>query len=258
MKLQDLIKYKEQIHKSAGQENTVLDLLNILLDWNASPDLLKSSKIGITVNELRKGSHTNKVQEFAKNVILKWKADVEKFKEAAQENSSSSNKSTERSGDKPGMVRSISSDSMVINSTKDKIRDKCIEMLYSACASETDHDSHLVLRKVGLIELALFKEFKETDSKYKAKVRSCISNLKDKNNPDLKERILDGRLDPMDFAKMTPEEMMSKDKQKQVEEAIKLSLHDMVTAADNQAETDMFKCGRCKQRKTKYCNPCFC
>ncbi len=256
MKVQDLIKYKEQIHKSSGQESTMLDLLNILLDWNASPDLLKSSKIGIAVNELRKGSHTDKIKELAKSVILKWKTDVEKCKESSQENSSSTNKSTEC--ENSPIVRSISSDSLVIHSTKDKIRDKCIEMLYSACASETDHDSHLVLRKVELIEFALFKEFKETDSKYKAKVRSCISNLKDKNNPDLKERILDGRLDPNDFAKMTPEEMMSKDKQKQVEEAIKLSLHELVTAADNQAETDMFKCGRCKQRKTKYCNPCFC
>ncbi len=115
----------------------------------------------------------------------------------------------------------------------------------------------LILKKVEMIELHIFQEFKETNSKYKAKIRSCISNLKDKNNPDLRESILQGRLDPKDFAKMSPEEMMSKDKQKQVEEAIKLSLHELVTAEDNQAETDMFKCGRCKQRKTKYCNPPF-
>jgi transcription elongation factor S-II len=37
-----------------------------------------------------------------------------------------------------------------------------------------------------------------------------------------------------------------------VEEAIKLSIHEAVSAADNQSETDMFKCGKCKQRKTKY------
>ena len=251
MKIQDLLKYKEQIHKSVDKENVLLDLLNILLGWNASPDLLKSSKIGITVNELRKGTNTTKVQELAKAVIIKWKADVEKMKEQTDD-SSSTNKSAEKS-----TTRTIITDSIKINSTKDKIRDKCVEMLYSACAGDTDHDGHLILKKAELIELSIFQEFKETDSKYKAKVRSCVSNLKDKNNPELKERILEGILDPRDFAKMTPEEMMSKDKQKQVEEAIKLTLHELVTAADNQAETDMFKCGRCKQRKTKYCNPCF-
>lgn len=46
--------------------------------------------------------------------------------------------------------------------------------------------------------------------------------------------------------------MMSKDRQKEKEEAEKEALHWAVAAADNQASTDMFRCGKCGERKCKY------
>jgi transcription elongation factor S-II len=45
--------------------------------------------------------------------------------------------------------------------------------------------------------------------------------------------------------------MMSKDKRAEAEKAIRESMHIAVSAKET-AETDMFKCGKCKQRKTKY------
>ena len=138
MKLPDLLKYKEQIQKSVGKETILMDLLNILLGWNASPDLLKSSKIGITVNELRKSSNNPKIQELSKTIIIKWKGDVEKLKDQSQEEMlSSTTKSSESNKPLEKIGRTISSDNITPHSTMDKIRDKCVEMIYSAVAGDT-------------------------------------------------------------------------------------------------------------------------
>lgn len=45
---------------------------------------------------------------------------------------------------------------------------------------------------------------------------------------------------------------MSADRKGQVEKAQKESMHDAVSAKGAAATTDMFRCGRCKQRKTTY------
>jgi transcription elongation factor S-II len=46
--------------------------------------------------------------------------------------------------------------------------------------------------------------------------------------------------------------MMSQDQKRMAAQAVKDNMHVAVSAVDTQAETDMFKCGRCKARKCKY------
>jgi transcription elongation factor S-II len=46
--------------------------------------------------------------------------------------------------------------------------------------------------------------------------------------------------------------MMSKDRKAIVEEAHKANLKDTLSAKPTLAATDIFKCGRCKQRKCTY------
>lgn len=57
----------------------------------------------------------------------------------------------------------------------------------------------------GMIEEEIYKEFKNTDNKYKNKIRSRVANLRDKKNPALRENVLLGSISPEKLAKMSPE-----------------------------------------------------
>ena len=52
---------------------------------------------------------------------------------------------------------------------------------------------------------AIFNEFKNTDSKYKNRVRSRVANLKDQRNPQLRQNVLIGLISPERIAGMTAE-----------------------------------------------------
>lgn len=51
----------------------------------------------------------------------------------------------------------------------------------------------------------IYQEFKSTDIKYKTRLRSRISNLKDQKNPDLRRNVLCGNISPDCIASMTAE-----------------------------------------------------
>ena len=53
------------------------------------------------------------------------------------------------------------------------------------------------------------QEIKNTDMKYKNRVQSRISNLKDWKNPNLRKTVLYGNILPDLFARMTAVEMAS-------------------------------------------------
>jgi hypothetical protein len=61
------------------------------------------------------------------------------------------------------------------------------------------------------IEEELFKLFGGVNKKYKEKGRSLLFNLKDKNNPVLKEQVLSGGIAPKYLCAMTIEELASKE-----------------------------------------------
>ena len=51
----------------------------------------------------------------------------------------------------------------------------------------------------------IFNEFKNTEMKYKNRVRSRVANLKDSKNPKLRESVLIGFIPPERIAVMTAE-----------------------------------------------------
>ncbi|XP_048436382.1 uncharacterized protein LOC103966002 isoform X2 [Pyrus x bretschneideri] len=61
------------------------------------------------------------------------------------------------------------------------------------------------------IEAELFKLFGGVNKKYKEKGRSLLFNLKDRNNPDLRERVMSGEIAPGQLCSMTAEELASKE-----------------------------------------------
>uniref|UniRef100_A0A9I9CHI0 TFIIS central domain-containing protein n=2 Tax=Cucumis melo TaxID=3656 RepID=A0A9I9CHI0_CUCME len=61
------------------------------------------------------------------------------------------------------------------------------------------------------IEEELFKLFSGVNKKYKEKGRSLLFNLKDRNNPELRERVMSGEITPERLCSMTAEELASKE-----------------------------------------------
>ncbi|XP_010541634.1 PREDICTED: uncharacterized protein LOC104815043 isoform X1 [Tarenaya hassleriana] len=61
------------------------------------------------------------------------------------------------------------------------------------------------------IEVELFNLFGGVNKKYKEKGRSLLFNLKDKNNPELRKRVISGEIPPARLCSMTAEELASKE-----------------------------------------------
>jgi transcription elongation factor S-II len=91
-----------------------------------------------------------------------------------------------------------------------------------------------------------------SDTKYRNKIRSRYSNLKDAKNPDLRDSVMTGVISPDKLASMKPEEMASKQLQELRKKFTKEAINDHQMAQNQGTETDMFTCGKCKSKKCTY------
>lgn len=115
-----------------------------------------------------------------------------------------------------------------------------------------NNPDELILSTAVAVEKALFDEHGFTNPKYKAKFRSKYLNLKDKANPQLRSILLQGIITASHFISMTATEMASEERRSSNLALQEENLKNTKAAQDTSAETDQFKCGRCKQRKCKY------
>lgn len=92
----------------------------------------------------------------------------------------------------------------------------------------------------------------ETSTDYRNKVRSLSLNFKDKNNPDLRARAIEGDITAHQLVRMSNEDLASDKRKREIEELQMQNLFKAKGAEAQEAETDAFQCGRCKQRKTRY------
>jgi transcription elongation factor S-II len=63
----------------------------------------------------------------------------------------------------------------------------------------------LIAQRAAAVEKAVAEELGVNSGGYKAKIRSLFVNLKDKNNPSLREGVVSGDIPAIKFAKMTSE-----------------------------------------------------
>ncbi|XP_041648381.1 transcription elongation factor A protein 3 isoform X5 [Cheilinus undulatus] len=138
--------------------------------------------------------------------------------------------------------------------TGDSVRDKCIEMLAAALRTDNDYkdfgsncDS-----MAAEIEDHIYQEIKATDMKYKNRVRSRISNLKDPKNPGLRRNVLAGSIDLRRIASMSAEEMAS-DELKQLRNVLtQEAIREHQMAKTGGTTTDLLQCSKCKKKNCTY------
>uniref|UniRef100_A0A8C0FT34 Transcription elongation factor A3 n=1 Tax=Bubo bubo TaxID=30461 RepID=A0A8C0FT34_BUBBB len=88
--------------------------------------------------------------------------------------------------------------------------------------------------------------------KYRNRVRSRISNLKDPKNPSLRRNVLCGAILPSLIARMTAEEMAS-DELKELRNAMtQEAIREHQMAKTGGTVTDLFQCGKCKKKNCTY------
>ena len=102
------------------------------------------------------------------------------------------------------------------------------------------------------IESAIFAEMKNTELKYKNRVRSRVSNLRDNRNPDLRLNVLRGIISPQRMAKMDSNEMASDDMKKLREQITKEAIQEHQMALTGGTATDLIKCPKCKKSNVTY------
>lgn len=134
--------------------------------------------------------------------------------------------------------------------------------------------SDLILKKATAVETTVYGEFGDVNADYRNKMRRLYLNLKDKSNKRLRESVVDGDLPVARFCSMTPQvrlgrprpvipsrnqtfkprihaifpQEMASEERKQTNKTLEeANMFKSLGAQEQEAETDAFQCGRCKQ-----------
>jgi len=267
-----------------GSKPDILGILQRLLkEVVATEALLKETKVGVAVSKQR-SNPDKEISELAKTIVKKWKSavrptddsKVSKLATSGVKSESASAAPSPAAGRSPlpttptasgasstptttappavpnNIIRTIKMDGITIPSRNNKARDKCCEMIYDALASDSNAPSELILKKATGVEFAVFQEFGDVNAAYRNKMRRLFLNLKDKNNKGLRASVVDGDLTIDRFCSMSSQDMASEERRQADKALAEENMFKSLGAQEQEAETDAFQCGRCKQRKTRY------
>ncbi|POW09095.1 hypothetical protein PSTT_07060 [Puccinia striiformis] len=132
----------------------------------------------------------------------------------------------------------------------EKVRNGSLKAVFDALIFDSDAPADLIYDRAIAIELEVDK--KNDSTGYKNKMRSLIFNLRDKNNPGLRESVVSGEISASKLCVMGPQDMASEERKSQDRKLAEENLFKARGAGPQQAETDAFRCARCGQRKCTY------
>ncbi|KAG1734924.1 transcription factor S-II, central domain-containing protein [Suillus paluster] len=263
----ELRKLVKQLQNTSTNEEKVTILQILKKDFQVNEAILRESKAGLAVGKLR--THEAKeVSDLAKEIVKKWKNEVERAKGGP------GSKAGAPANGKAGSTRKGSASVTPSNATPapmsgksesrtakgDKakagtgndVRDRCTELLYDGLAFDSGAPSDLIMTRAKAVEAGVFAQFGSANAEYKGKIRSLFVNLKDKGNPGLRESVVSGELLAEKFSKMSSEEMSSEERRAADRKIKEENFFKSLGAGEQEAETEGFQCGRCKQRKCRY------
>jgi len=245
---------RKSLEKMTGEDSDqtqALDLLNTLGGLKINLSILTNTRIGMTVNALRKSSKDEEIIAVAKSLIKTWKKFVPDSSEKKSETPKPKETPKEEKKDKRDDERSKAN-----SFSGDEVRSRCRNLLLAAIKGEAglpegiSEDS--IEELATSLEEEIFRQFKSTNPKYKNHVRSRIFNLKDKKNQALRENFLLGILTAERLAKMTSEEMANEEIKKQREQFVKDGINDSQLSQVQGTKTSLLKCNKCGKRDCTY------
>ncbi|KAI3403858.2 tfs1 [Candida oxycetoniae] len=267
--------------EKAVDDSTILKLLNILHDdVQPTEKLLRETKVGVIVNKYR-GHNNPQVSSLVKKMIRGWRDAVQAEKNSRKKASASPSASTSTatsvaSTPPPQNKASLSSSSATApapalatrsyvgprDAKKDGVntqiydnetRNASVAALYGSLAVERQDPSIHILAIAREIENAVYMaEYSKVNESYRNKLRTFIMQIRNKKNPELRERLLSKQITSERFIKMSPNEMAPEFLKKEIEKMHKQNLFDAQGATEKRAVTDRFTCGKCKHKKVSY------
>ncbi|XP_069674401.1 transcription elongation factor S-II isoform X1 [Periplaneta americana] len=264
---EEVMRIQKKLNKMSSGDGTgqeqALELLKVLQKLPVNLEVLTKTRIGMTVNALRKSSSDDEVISLSKTLIKNWKKLLSGPNTPNSKDTASSSKKPKDKEEKPKESESKDKEKEkkmpmsfppASSNTTDAVRLKCRELLTTAvrgdgevpegCASPEELAEEL--------EEAIFQEFRNTDMRYKNRVRSRVANLKDSKNPGLRMNFLVGVIPASRLAVMTAEEMASDEMKNLRNKFTKEAINDAQLATVQGTKTDLLKCGKCKKRNCTY------
>lgn len=257
----DIVKIQNKLQSMSevnADQSQALDLLKALRDQPITLEILTKTRVGMTVNSFRKTCKDEEVITFSKTLIKNWKKLLSGDKSVPQE-PKKDKKERKKSEEKEQKIDTKKDTPKPVvfptPSTTDAVRLKCRDLLITALKTDEQQDlggCATIEELADELEDAIYSEFKNTDARYKNRVRSRYSNLKDAKNPQLRSNFIAGAITPAQLAKMTAEEMASDEMKTLRNKLIKESIDDAQLATVQGTKTDLLKCGKCKKRNCTY------
>lgn len=102
------------------------------------------------------------------------------------------------------------------------------------------------------VEAAAYANAGSVNDAYKQKMRSLFQNLKNKSNPQLRQRVLSGEVTPKRFVVMSHDEMKSDARRKEDEKLEKENMNQAMVAQVEKSISKEFQCGKCKKKMVSY------
>ncbi|EGC37355.1 hypothetical protein DICPUDRAFT_77009 [Dictyostelium purpureum] len=282
--MEDIKKLKDNLEKALNQSelDKVLEYLKKANDFEINKEVLKSTDIGKTVGKLRTHKDIG-ISKQSSILIDKWKKDIEKStpistptstkpaSSAASPSSSFKRKSSdtvqttttvakqeieERPSKRVFEEKKISTTTFKCTITPIKTggdagqRNKMIQLLAESLTREIDETLSSPEDVATEVEAELYSIYKGLTADYKNKVRSFKFNLQ--SNDGLRDSLLNRILTIEKFCSMDVMSMASDELKEERRKLDKFQTEASMIGTNNEATTDQFQCGKCKQRRCTY------
>ncbi|KAL9578915.1 MAG: hypothetical protein Q9212_005408, partial [Teloschistes hypoglaucus] len=277
MDVKEVIERSKALQKASQAGAPPAHIIKILNELKTgvkpSEDLLRTTKIGVAVNRFK--LHTDSgVARLCSEIVRKWRDEVSKAKastptpnglpngtkkmatppsRASKPSSPAPAASEPARPAVPPEQRDYKKDGVSITRTNQATRDSCIGLLYNGLAHTSTVPAATIISIASAVEAAAYTTFgPETKETYKSKIRSLFQNLKNKQNPSLRVRVLNQEIAPERFVVMSHEDLKSAEQKKQDLVYEKENLKNAEVAKPERSISTSFECGKCKQRKVAY------
>ncbi|KAF8543441.1 transcription elongation factor S-II [Trichophaea hybrida] len=275
MDAREVMTHVANINKAVEEKLPPAHLVDLLKSLKtgvvATEKLLRETKVGMAVNKLRTNSDKN-VSDLAKEIVAKWKQDVhQKAKPSARAQDKTRSTASPTTSQRPitppkpaskkleshskvdPSLRSKTADGVNYHVTEDKTRNNCVGILYDGLCLDSGEDPDHILALAKSLEEDVFTNHKrKIEAQYKRRIQTLFLNLKDKNNPNLRKRVIQGEIPTARLATMESKEMASEERKKENEALEKENMRESMVAKAQKSISDQLQCGKCGKKRVSY------
>mmetsp|Transcript_15417 Transcript_15417/g.51739 ORF Transcript_15417/g.51739 Transcript_15417/m.51739 type:complete len:292 (-) Transcript_15417:64-939(-) len=248
---------KAKLEKDGVDVNTVRDILTLLMDKEVPVQVLIETKIGVTVKSKR-SDDDRKVAKLASELTSKWKEVVARSRQPGSSAAGQEKPNKSAAGEGSNGKEKVKSEDKVTKKPAEPVDGKRLKVreLFEKAFADWKGESDVDRKDLSArIESAMYEHFGGANEQYLNHAKSVKFNLSDPKNPDFRSKVIFGDIDAEEIPKLSSGQMAGKDKieQKKANKEDKIFQDKMfITAGNLGAESDMFQCRKCKQKRTTF------